>query len=62
MYPERFILEKCYDKGISLIVGSDSHQPSEVGHAFEEARALLLEIGFEKTVDFMQRKKNFIDL
>lgn len=62
IYPEKFILEGCYERGIPLVLGSDAHAPEEVGHEFERARALLLEIGFEKYVNFSKRKKIHVRL
>ena len=61
-YPEDFILKKAYENGIELTLGSDAHQPDEVGHKFDEAIKKLKKIGFEYLISFNKRKKEKIPI
>jgi histidinol-phosphatase (PHP family) len=44
-YPSRSILSRCRDLGIPITVNSDAHTPADVAAGFEQARALLAEVG-----------------
>ena len=44
-YPSRSILARCRDLGIPVTVNSDAHTPDDVVAGFDQARALLAEIG-----------------
>ncbi len=61
-YPEDFILEICLEKKIPIVLGSDAHNPEEVGHEFKSAQSLLLKLGFTSTVNFKKRKQVLINL
>ncbi|MFX0133671.1 MAG: histidinol-phosphatase HisJ [Candidatus Hodarchaeota archaeon] len=56
-YPEDFILEEAYKKGIEITLGSDAHKPDEVGYKFDVAIKKLKKIGFEYVIKFSDRKK-----
>lgn len=40
--------------GEILTIGSDAHQPEDIGHSFEDVLNMLLEIGFENVYTFKQ--------
>ena len=44
-YPSPWILERCRDLGIPVLISSDAHQPQNVTRGFERAAALLQELG-----------------
>ncbi|MBX2841598.1 MAG: histidinol-phosphatase [Flammeovirgaceae bacterium] len=47
-YPSRVILEQIKAKGISIMLNSDAHIPSEIDKGFRETTELLQGIGFQK--------------
>jgi histidinol phosphatase-like PHP family hydrolase len=57
------LVKALYDRGIqTVIVGSDAHQPSDVGNGISEAVHLLLEIGYSEVSLFDKRKSKRISL
>jgi len=62
IYPSRPILEKIFEEQIDITLGSDAHKPEDVGYAFDEAIALIKEIGFDHLVTFKRRVKQVINL
>jgi histidinol-phosphatase (PHP family) len=50
IYPSRKILEKAYELGIPVTLGSDAHLPERVGEKLKEAKELLKEIGYGEIV------------
>ncbi len=47
-FPSDFILERCLNRGMGVMVNTDAHQPGQVQSHFEEATNRLKEIGFKK--------------
>ncbi len=45
-YPSPWILEKIRERGIPIMMNSDSHTPDEITGRFEETARLLLDLGF----------------
>lgn len=45
-YPSPWILKRIQEKGIPIMLNSDSHTPDELTGRFEETAKLLLELGF----------------
>ncbi|MHA1368525.1 MAG: histidinol-phosphatase [Promethearchaeota archaeon] len=56
-YPSKRILKMAFEKGVQVTLGSDAHDPDEVGYAFPEAINLLKEIGYDSIVSFKNHKK-----
>lgn len=48
-YPAPWILERCRNRGIPILVNSDSHTPEEVNRGFTEALACLNAYGIRPT-------------
>jgi histidinol-phosphatase (PHP family) len=46
-FPSADIIQKCFDRGISMMVNSDAHHPNQLDKHFLEAHELLREIGFK---------------
>lgn len=44
-YPARWILERCRDRAIPVVLNSDSHTPGEVTRGFEQGSRWLADIG-----------------
>ncbi len=59
IYPQIRFLELCYRYRIPVSLGSDAHQPDQVGANFREAIALLKSIGYTEVVTFTKRNKNY---
>jgi len=59
IYPNDEILYKAYELDIPIVLGSDSHDPSEVGWHFDETVKKLKDIGFKGIYRFSGRKKYF---
>jgi histidinol-phosphatase (PHP family) len=56
-YPAREFLELMWEAEIPLSISSDAHAPGEVGRDFGRAVSLAVEVGFEETVRFEQRRR-----
>ena len=61
-YPEKLLLEKCFEEGVSVTLGSDAHGPQQVGRYFEEAVELLKEAGYRELTVFEKRVKSSLSL
>ncbi|MFN3368178.1 MAG: histidinol-phosphatase HisJ family protein, partial [Thermus sp.] len=46
IYPAPALLRRARELGIGVVLGSDAHRPEQVGYAFPEAVALLLDLGY----------------
>ncbi|MEX2682904.1 MAG: histidinol-phosphatase HisJ [Candidatus Sigynarchaeota archaeon] len=55
IYPSRHILEMAIKESIPVTLGSDAHDPAEVGHEFSKAVALARQVGFSSIVSFKKR-------
>ncbi len=47
-FPGRELLEKCLERDIKVMVNTDAHHPSQLDNHFDDAVALLKEVGFRK--------------
>jgi len=45
-YPDKQILEKCFEADIPVTISSDAHHPDEMDNNFEDAASILLDIGY----------------
>lgn len=59
IYPVVDFLKLCFEKGVSVTLGSDAHSPEQVGANFGEAVALLKSVGYREVVTFTERSKNY---
>ena len=55
-YPSFEILVRAHELGIEVVLGSDAHDPSEVGHRFGEAIAMLRRAGYQEAWVFRERQ------
>jgi histidinol phosphatase-like PHP family hydrolase len=51
-----------YDLDIPTLLGSDAHQPKDVGYKFKETVKLLKKIGYNQLVHLRERKRSYIDI
>jgi len=61
-YPARPLIEACFKAGVPVTLGSDAHKPEEVGQHFNEAIALLKEIGYTGVVSFDKRQRQVLTI
>jgi len=47
-FPERDVVEKCFERDIPMMVNTDAHHPDQVDELFDEATDLLKEVGYSE--------------
>jgi histidinol-phosphatase (PHP family) len=57
IYPDRAFLEMVLDAGNPIVLSSDAHVPDQLGFAYEEALALLAEVGVTELCVFDHRDR-----
>jgi histidinol-phosphatase (PHP family) len=57
IYPSLEVLERIYQMGIPITLGSDAHNPQELGQNFTDAVYWAKKIGFKKLAHFEKRRK-----
>ena len=62
MYPSREFLTLAFEAGVPIVISSDSHAPNEVGIHFDQALALVREVGYRTSVRFHQRQRSEVAL
>ena len=62
VHPAPIILEWARERDIRLTMGSDAHQPEQVGQYFGPVCELLLSLGYEKIHYFRQRERIEVSL
>lgn len=55
IYPAKELLERCYSMDIPVTLGSDAHEPEQVGREFGYAREILYQVGYRKLVRLVKR-------
>jgi histidinol-phosphatase (PHP family) len=62
-YPCRQILEMAYEAGIRKVtIGSDCHEPKNLGRGIHQGRALLKEVGFKEITFFRKGVPSNIEI
>ncbi len=59
-YPHKRLLEKCFQRGVPVTMGSDAHGPVQVGRYFKEAAELLKTTGYKELAVFEKRVKRSV--
>ena len=57
MYPSDGIIEILYNKNAPLTLGSDAHQPREVGYSFGYALEKIKKAGYRRISGFSKRRR-----
>jgi histidinol-phosphatase (PHP family) len=57
IYPSRAFLEMALDAGCPVALSSDAHVPDDVGHRYDDALALLGELGVTELAVFDRRTR-----
>ncbi|MTV47538.1 histidinol-phosphatase HisJ family protein [Heliobacillus mobilis] len=56
VYPQRILLERCFELNIPIILSSDAHFFHEVGRDLDKAREIAWSVGYRKVATFHRRK------
>jgi len=59
-YPAQDIIKRCYEKGILITLGSDAHEPADVGQHYDKALPMLIAAGYRHLAIFTRRKRDLI--
>lgn len=59
LYPAPALLRACHTAGVPATLGSDAHQPFEVGADYDRSLALLREVGYTEFAVFEARRRTF---
>ncbi|GAB6099323.1 histidinol-phosphatase HisJ family protein [Halanaerocella petrolearia] len=62
IYPSPIILEKAYELGVKVTLGSDAHSAGRVGESFGMVKELLQDIGYNKIATFENKKRKMVKL
>jgi histidinol-phosphatase (PHP family) len=58
IYPAPDLLELCLAAGNPVALSSDAHEPTQIGHAYDAAVALLRALGVERLSVFSDRRRS----
>ena len=61
-YPSEEIIKEMFNLDISVLLGSDSHHPNDLGYEFNTMIELLKKIGYNQLAHFNKRKREFIEI
>ncbi|MCX7918974.1 MAG: histidinol-phosphatase HisJ family protein [bacterium] len=62
IYPHADWLQLCYHYRIPITLGSDAHQPKDVGADLEQAVALAKSVGYTQLATYTQRNRTLVPL
>ncbi len=62
IYPGPLLLNIFHRHGIPVTLGSDAHQPEQVGEGFKNALKLIRDAGYREIAVFGERRREFIKL
>ncbi|HYK73756.1 MAG TPA: histidinol-phosphatase [Pseudoneobacillus sp.] len=57
LYPDKRLLQMCYDKNIPIVLSSDAHYPKDVGADYNQAIQLAKEIGYKNIMTFSKGER-----
>jgi histidinol-phosphatase (PHP family) len=61
-YPSFDIIERMYELDIPILLGSDAHDPNDLGYKFDAMLKRLRKIGYNKLAHFNKRERSFIEI
>ncbi len=61
-YPNEEIIKEMYKLDIPILLGSDAHDPNDVGWEFKSIIKLIKQIGYNKLAHFNNRKLSFLEI
>ena len=57
IYPDRAFLEMALEAGAPVVLSSDAHRPDEIGYRYEQALAMLEDLGVGELCVFERRER-----
>ena len=61
-YPSESLIKNMYELDIPVVLGSDAHDPSQIGWEFKSTIRKLKDIGYNQLAHFEIRKKTFLEI
>ncbi len=61
-YPSKEIIQELYDLDISILLGSDAHDPNYIAWEFEKIINMLKKIGYNNLVHFKKRDRTYMEI
>lgn len=61
-YPSSWILPRCRERGIPMIINSDAHRPEWIDHGFDLCRGKLKDAGYGSTLMLLQERWQEVEL
>ncbi len=61
-YPSKDIIKMMKELDIPILLGSDAHDPKEVGWEFENMISILKNIGYTLLAQYSKRERTFIEI
>lgn len=62
IYPHLDVLRAAHAAGVPITLASDAHLPERVGAAFDQARALAADAGYDRYITFEERRGRLLPL
>ncbi|CAG9622325.1 histidinol-phosphatase [Sutcliffiella rhizosphaerae] len=62
LYPDKRLLQMCFNKGVPIVLSSDAHVPEHVGADFDQAIKLAQSVGYTKIMTFSKGERLEKDL
>ncbi|UII54680.1 histidinol-phosphatase [Cytobacillus spongiae] len=62
LYPDKRLLQMCYQKGIPIVLSSDAHLPKDVGADYHQAIKLAKEVGYQTIMTFSKGERKEVPL
>ena len=61
-YPSKEIIQELYDLDISILLGSDAHDPNYIAWEFEKIINMLKKLGYNHLVHFKKRDRLYMEI
>ncbi len=61
-YPSFDILKKCFEAGIEITIGSDAHDPADIGRNYEKVLPIIVSAGYKNVCVFTERKRSIVEI
>jgi len=61
-YPSFDILKKCFESGVEITIGSDAHDPENIGRHYEKVLPVVISAGYKHFCVFTERKRFLVEI
>lgn len=62
LYPSKALLERFFDRGVPITLGSDAHEPSQVSVGLDKAVQAAVDVGYRTVTRFNDRRPTQVQL